>query len=325
MNYSTAMPAATAGPDDVVLPFQIENAPVRGRVVRLGHVVDHILARHSYPVPVARLLGEHLTIATLLSGMLKYDGIFTLQVKGSGPVTMMVADVTTEGAVRGFAQYNAKAVETLDTMADATIPALLGSGYIAFTVDQGENTERYQGIVELTGERLVDSVHHYFAQSEQLDASLILAVGQIARADDAPGSGFSWRSGGLLIQRMPREGAGGAADDGATPEELEAWNRSRILAETTTEAELLDPTVATNDLLFRLFHEDGVRVYPAKAVEDTCRCSAERVERVLRAIPDDELADLKTDEGIVQVTCEFCNRQYNYDDDALAALRLRSA
>ena len=320
----TADLTETVGPDDVVLPFQIEHAPIRGRVVRLGAVIDSVLERHNYPAPVARLLGEHLTIATLLADMLKFDGIFTLQVKGSGPVKMMVADVTTDGAVRGYAQFEAAALDE-DVPQSPPVPALLGQGYIAFTVDQGTNSERYQGIVELTGNSLVDSVHHYFSQSEQLDAALLLAVGQISRASDAPGTGFTWRSGGILIQRMPREGAGGAGDEGPTAEELEAWNRARILAATTTEAELLDPTVATNALLYRLFHEDGVRVYPPKPVEETCRCSADRVETVLRSIPPDEIEGLKTDEGIVQVTCEFCNRKYDYDDAALANLRRGNA
>src|SRR5271155_554422 len=202
---SLNIPSQTA-PDDLIQPFRIDPFALRGRLVRLGPTVDRILSQHDYPEPVAVLLGEAITLAVVLAGALKYDGIFTLQTKGDGAIRLMVADVSTSGAVRGYAQFDAA---KLDVAADsgASVPDLLGAGYIAFTVDQGEHTDRYQGIVELAGDTLADCAKHYFRQSEQLQAGIKLAVGRV-------GPGGIWRAGGLMLQRVPPEGGyGPIADD----------------------------------------------------------------------------------------------------------------
>src|SRR5215475_1943589 len=162
-------------PDDLVQPFQIEPFALRGRLVRLGPALDSILTRHAYPAPVATMLGEAITLALALAGALKYEGVFTLQTKGDGPIKLMVADVTTAGAIRGYAQFDAARLEA-ETAATGSVPRLLGAGYLALTVDQGEHTERYQGIVELQGSTLAECVHHYFRQSEQVEAGLKVAV-----------------------------------------------------------------------------------------------------------------------------------------------------
>ncbi|MGH7114131.1 MAG: Hsp33 family molecular chaperone HslO, partial [Stellaceae bacterium] len=180
-------------PDDLVQPFQIEPFALRGRLVRLGPAIDRILSQHAYPEPVAAMLGEAITLAVLLAGALKYDGIFTLQTKGDGPIRLMVADVSTEGALRGYAQYDEEKLAAAAGTA-ASARRLLGSGYIAFTVDQGEAADRYQGIVELSGSTLADCAQHYFRQSEQLQAGIKLAVGR-------SGPGGAWRAGGLMLQR----------------------------------------------------------------------------------------------------------------------------
>ena len=188
---------------DYIRPFQIEASGLRGRLVRLGPELDGILSRHAYPAPVARFLAETLTLATLLSAMLKYDGVFTLQGKGDGPLKLLVADVTSEGKMRAFAQYDAAAFEgehaarMTEDAELAPAAALLGKGYLAFTVDQGENTERYQGIVELYGKTLADCVQHYFRQSEQIDTGVAVAA-ELTEA--------GWRAGGVMLQRMPEEG-----------------------------------------------------------------------------------------------------------------------
>jgi molecular chaperone Hsp33 len=185
--------------DDVIQPFQLDPFALRGRLVRLGPTVDRILAQHDYPKPVATLLGEAITLAVLLAGALKYDGVFTLQTKGDGPVRLLVADVKTDGAVRGYAQYDATRlgdIEQGDDGESPSVPELLGSGYIAFTVDQGDDTERYQGIVSITGSTLAECAQHYFRQSEQLQAGLKLAVGRT-------GEEGTWRAGGLMLQRVP--------------------------------------------------------------------------------------------------------------------------
>lgn len=308
-----AEPLSTAA-DDVVQRFLIDAPGLRGRVVRLGNVADEILRRHAYPDPVARLLGEALALAAALADVLKFDGVFTLQTKGDGPVSLLVVDITSAGGLRGYAQFDAERVEALGDVAAAPVSALLGSGYLAFTVDQGPEIDRYQGIVELIGDRLADCAQHYFQQSEQLQTGLRIACGQVQR----PGGVPNWRAGAIMLQHLPTEGGIQVVPrDKATDED---WSRSVILLETSTDAELIDPFVSTSELLFRLFHEDGVRVFDPHPLAATCRCSGERVARVLRSLPADDLAHLEVD-GAIVVTCEFCNRNYRFEDAALSALR----
>jgi molecular chaperone Hsp33 len=298
-------------PDDIVQPFQIEPFAVRGRLVRLGPLVDEILTRHAYPEPAASMLGEALTLAVALAGALKYDGVFTLQTKGDGPIKLMVADVTTSGAVRGYAQIDpARLAATPSSGAGAPVPRLLGSGFLALTVDQGEHTDRYQGIVELQGGTLAQCIHHYFRQSEQVEAAVKVAV---ARVPDRAGI-VRWRAGALMIQRLPRESFTQEREA-----EDEAWRRATILMSSSTSAELVDPDLAAEALLFRLFHEDGVRSHAPHHLAAQCRCSRQRVEAMLCALRPDDLDEMKVD-GRVTVTCEFCSTVYPFDDDALEAL-----
>ena len=296
-------------PDDLVQTFQIEPFALRGRLVRLGPAIDSILTEHAYPAPVATMLGEAIALAVALAGALKYDGVFTLQTKGDGPIKMMVADVTTAGALRGYAQFDEARLDAGPTTL-GSVPRLLGAGYLALTVDQGEHTERYQGIVELQGSTLAECVHHYFRQSEQVEAALKVAV---ARVPDESGI-KRWRAGALMIQRLPRE-----AYTLERETEDDAWRRAAIFMSSSTSAELIDPALAPERLLFRLFHEDGVRAYPPHPLMAKCRCSRERVENVLRALKPDEIADMKVDDKIT-VTCEFCSAVYDFDDEALDAL-----
>lgn len=306
--------------DDLVQPFQIDAPQLRGRLVRLGASVDAVLSRHDYPEPVARLLGETLALIAALSGALKFDGVFSLQTKGDGPIRMMVADITSQGAMRGYAAFDEAALKSALGPAQpagaplaAPVPRLLGRGHLAFTVDQGPNTERYQGIVELSGGTLADCVHHYFRQSEQLQAGIRLACARTPGPDGAP----RWRAGALMLQRLP------VADD-ADPMDADDpadddWRRSLLMMGSSTQAELVDPAITPDQLLFRLFHEDGVRVYRAHSVHAGCRCSRERVANMLRVLPRDEIAELKVDDAVI-VTCEFCSRRYSFTDPQLAEI-----
>jgi molecular chaperone Hsp33 len=303
--------------DDLVQPFQIDSSGLRGRLVRLGPVLDEILTRHDYPEPVALMLGEAIVLAAALAGALKYDGVFTLQTRGDGPIRLLVADVTSAGAVRGYAQYDAEKLAKAIDAAPAgvsgigdSVPRLLGAGHLAFTVDQGEHTDRYQGIVELQGATLAECAHHYFRQSEQVEAGLKVAVG---RWPDGTGTA-RWRGGSLMIQRLPPDG-GAAKRDAAE----DGWRRAVILMSSSTSRELVDPDLAPEGLLFRLFHEDGVRAYRQHDLAARCRCSRERVETVLRMMPADELATMKID-GHIVVTCQFCSAAYDFDESEIAAL-----
>lgn len=325
--------------DDMLLPFQIESLGLRGRMVRLGAQVDAVLTRHDYPEPVARMLGEALALSALLAGALKYDGVFTLQIQSDGPISLLVADVTSDGHLRGYAQFDADrfaaaAAARAQTGAgiDRSVPGLLGAGYLAFTVDQATNTERYQGIVELTGATLSDCAHTYFRDSEQIETCLKTACERVA----VPEGGSVWRAAGLMVQRMPAEGGiqGGIQGDNhadriwqsLTDEEAEdGWRRTVILISSARNAELLSPDLSPHEMLYRLFHEDGVRVFEPHSMVDRCRCSRERVSAVLGAQPRAELDDLKEPDGHVVVTCQFCNRAYRYDDSDLDALAEEAA
>ncbi|MEM7444946.1 MAG: Hsp33 family molecular chaperone [Pseudomonadota bacterium] len=294
--------------DDRAVPFQIERSGLRGRIVRLGPALNLILSRHAYPAPVAALLGETLTLAVLMATALKFDGIFTLQVKGAGPVSVLVADVTSQGAIRGYAGYDSDGVQRTAPDAEAgAITSWLGKGHLAFTVDQGEHTQRYQGIVELTGDTLAECLQHYFRQSEQIDAGIQLAVGASAAGD--------WRGAGLMIQRLP-----GTQVNALPADREDDWRRAMVLMASVTSDELLDPSLPSGDLLYRLFHEDGVRVFDPVTLEAVCRCSDDKVTKVLAALPKDEVADLTAEDGKVHVTCEFCTRDYAFSPEQLEKL-----
>jgi len=290
-------------PDDLVQPFAVGETRLRGRLVRLGPLLDEILGQHAYPDSVAQMLGQAIVLAVALARALKYDGIFTLQTKGDGPVRLLVADVTASGQVRGYGQFDAdRLTQTVSTR--APVPTLLGAGYLAFTVDQGEDTERYQGLVELVGATLADCAHHYFRQSEQIDAVVKLAVER--------GADRHWRGGALMIERIPDE----ATDLGASDE---IWRNAVILMSSCTDAELTDASLPPDRLLYRLFNEPGVRVHRPRYLEAKCRCSRERVERVLRALPASDLDDMVVD-GRISVTCEFCAATYEFNDRDRRAL-----
>ncbi|MEC7488937.1 MAG: Hsp33 family molecular chaperone HslO [Pseudomonadota bacterium] len=296
-------------PDNLVQPFQLENNVARGRLVRLGSSLQDVLAGHQYPEPVALLLSDMLVLATLVSGIFKFNGTFSLQAKGDGSVGLIIVDLTSDGGLRGYAQFDVDAVSKLDeTWRASPVPHLLGNGYLAFTVDQGQDTDRYQGIVKLAGATLADCAHNYFRESDQVDATVKLVSRQSA-------SGV-WRSGGLLIQKMPSEGLVLQSGDVVDEEYEDAWCRAVVLMSASREAELLDLKLHPHEFLFRLFHEDGVRVFDTLLVAQRCRCSADRVEIMLKSFPQEEIEELKVD-GVVAVTCEFCGHDYSFEEEKL--------
>jgi molecular chaperone Hsp33 len=313
--WGGALADALIPKDDLIRPFQIDPFALRGRHVRLGSVIDRVVSRHGYPEKVAAMLGEAMALAALLAGTLKYEGIFTLQTKGDGPIRLMVADVTSAGAVRGYAQFDAAALDRVSVPGNS-VPRLLGAGFLAFTVDQGEHTDIYQGIVDLQGATLADCAHHYFRQSEQIEAGIRVA----ARCDDAG----RWRAGAVMIQRLPDEGGFVNESEAAAEARDDGWRRALMLLGTCRDAELTDPAVDPDALLFRLFHEEGVRVFPVQKLEARCRCSRERLEDVLRALSEEELTDMVED-GMVEVKCEFCSTHYRFSDVEIAEIAKTAA
>ena len=288
---------------DVLRPFQLETSQLRGRLVRLGEAVDTVLRAHAYPRPVSDLLGELLVLAGGLAGGLKFAGRFSLQIRGEGPVRLMVADVTNDGQMRGYASFDAAAIGEGSGFGE-----LVGEGLMALTVDQAAaGGETYQGIVQLDGRSLQDSMLAYFHQSEQVPTGIRSAVG----FDEEAGT---WRAAAVIVQAMPGEGAVSAA------EREDDWRRTMLLLGTLTDAELLDPGLGPDTLLFRLFHEDGVRVFDSLDLTFGCSCDDGRVAEMLQRFERDEVLAMVDETGKVVVTCEFCSRVYRFTMDDIATL-----
>ena len=298
--------------DDQALPFQLDALGVRGRLVRLGPSLDAVIERHGYPLAVARPLAEAMVLCAALATSLKYDGIFTLQISGDGPIRLLVTDLTTEGALRGYAQFDSwKLAVALGggsgEAPDGYVPKLFGHGRLAFTVDQGQRTERYQGVVPLEGATLADCAHIYFRQSEQLPTGIKIAARRIVEDGTA-----HWRAAALMVQQMPEFDAGRIDVDHEQRED--DWRKAVILMASATEAEMLDPGLPATTLLHRLFHAERPRLFSRRAFAARCRCSRQRIDRVLRSIKREELDDLRDKSGRVVVKCEFCSTEYAYDD-----------
>ncbi len=304
------MSAAT----DQVIPFAIKPLGVRGRLVRLGPVVDDILSKHDYPDAVSALVAESVALTAMLGTTLKFNGKFIVQTKTDGPVTMLVADYVVPGQVRGMAKFDKTKLEGLQAPKQKE---LLGEGYLAMTVDQGQDMERYQGIVPLGQNTLAEAAHTYFLQSEQIPTRLRVAAGpMLSRGEKAK----HWRAGAILVQHLPNEGGVSAIPEqmGDAPEgfvsetpEDDNWVKARLLLDTVEDHELLDPTLSSEDLLYRLYHEDGVTVYPAIPITRHCTCSRETVEAMLRNFPKNDRADMEKD-GTIEVVCEFCSTPYRF-------------
>jgi molecular chaperone Hsp33 len=318
----SAIPArapAANSPDDSILPFQVEALELRGRVVRFGPAIDTILSGHNYPAPVAKLLGEAIVLTVLLGSTLKFEGRFILQTQSDGPVRMLVIDYTTPGKVRACARFDRDRVSAAIAAGAADAGALLGRGHLAMTIDQGPDTARYQGIVALEGKDLEHAAHEYFLRSEQIPTKVRLAVAEQLLAG-ADGARHRWRAGGLLLQFLPRSPERARQPDldpGDVPEGMElpvlpeddAWVEGRSLVATVEDLELLDPDVSAEQLLYRLFHQRGVRVFRSRDLHAQCSCSRQGVERMLRSFPQDD-RDHMVENGKITVTCEFCNSTY---------------
>jgi molecular chaperone Hsp33 len=315
---------------DAALPFQLDALGVRGRMVRLSESLDAVIGRHGYPPAVARPLAEAMVLCATLATSLKYDGIFTLQISGDGPIGLLVTDFTTDGALRGYAQFDSwKLAVALGAGSDGTlisgeapdgyVPKLFGHGRLTFTVDQGRHTERYQGVVPLEGATLADCAHTYFRQSEQLPTGIKI-VARHETDGDGPGNAGKghWRASALMVQQMPEFDAGRVDIDQEQRED--DWRKAVILMASATAAEMLDPDLPGETLLHRLFHDERPRRFADRPFAARCRCSRERIDRVLRSIRREELDDMRDQSGRVSVKCEFCSTEYTYDDRDLDRL-----
>ena len=313
--------------DDTVLPYAVEPLDARGRVVRLGPLLDTVLGRHDYPPSVSRLLGEAIALTALLGSALKFRGRFILQTSSDGPVSLMVVDFTTPSDMRAYARFDADAVAAAEAGGHAAPPDLLGTGHLALTIDPGAGQNRYQGIVALAGNSLEDAAHDYFAQSEQIPTRIRLAVAEMVDRDPDGARRHRWRAGGIMVQFLPesedriraRDLDPGDAPEGTAPHgeaEDDAWVEAQSLVATVEDHELTDPDIGAEKLLFRLFHERGVRVFEQLSLNDRCGCSREKVAAMLRGFSAKERDEMTVD-GEIVVTCEFCSTRYHFDPDGV--------
>jgi molecular chaperone Hsp33 len=312
----TPIRAPSAVPvDDAVLPYEIDALDLRGRLTRLGPALDDVLTKHDYPTPVAKLLGEAIVLATLLGTALKFDGRFILQTQTDGPVSFLIVDFQAPDRLRAYARFDARRLNDGQNSS-----ALLGKGHLAMTIDQGPDMSRYQGLVALEGGSLEDAAHEYFLRSEQIPTRVRLAVGEEWRGGEGPKR--HWRAGGMLLQFLPKAPERARRADlhpGDAPEgsaahavaEDDAWIEGQSLIATVEDIELIDPGLSGERLLYRLFHERGVRVFSPLPLRAQCSCSRDAVAAMLASFAPQDRADMVKD-GKVVVTCEFCSSVYQF-------------
>lgn len=316
----------TTAIDDAVVPFQVDALDLRGRLLRLGPAVDEILSRHDYPTPVSRLLGEAVVLGVLLGSALKIEGRFILQTQTDGPVSMLVVDFTAPGFVRACARFDQARTAAAVAAGVAGSAALLGRGHLAMTIDQGADMSRYQGLVALHGGDLEAAAHEYFLRSEQIPTRVRLAVAEDFRSGPA-GMVRRWRAGGIMLQFLPSSperrrqadlDPGDAPEGTEVPEmaEDDAWVEGRALVETVQDLELIDPALSHERLIYRLFHERGVRVFNAHPLVARCSCSHDKITDMLSRFSQDD-RDHMVENGTISVTCEFCNANYVVDPKEL--------
>lgn len=298
-------PTLDADTIDQVTVFQLDDQPVRGRAVKLGPALEQALrpgGEDRYPESVARLLGEAMMTGALVAQSLKFEGRLVVQCHGTndGAISLLMADCTTEGSIRGYARWDTVKLKEIEL--DSRNPGaqeLLGAGTFSMTIDQGPDMDQYQGISAIEGDRLSECAEHYFNQSEQIPTKIHLACGQ-----SVDGDGPHWSGGGMMIQKI--------ADDEARVDAAMPWQTAQTLFGTLTDAELIDPDLSTHRLLFRLFHEDGVRIVETHEVNANCRCSRERLVDTFKSFDETAIQDMVQD-GVITANCEFCATNYVFD------------
>jgi molecular chaperone Hsp33 len=299
--------------DDAVIIFRTVRSGVHGRLVRLGAVAEKILSNHAMPDAASEALGEALVLAALLGSALPGQGNISVQTRSDGVVSVVYADCEAPGKLRGYARFDAETLAVLADSGEKLDPgSVLGDGHLAITIDQGNAADRYQGVVALDGGPLAIGAAAYFESRENLPTFVRLAVARhYAGARQGVPAAMHWRGGGIMMQRL-ETGLDDAGDD--------PWLRVRMLTATIEDHELLDPTLAPERLLLRLFHEEGVVVERVLPLTAYCKCSRARVLKVIASFGADEIADMRDDDGKVSVTCEFCGTAYDFAPSEISTL-----
>lgn len=299
---------------DTCVSFYTDNGAFMGRVVRLNGVLQNILGKHNYPQDVSSALAETTALSVLLADALKYNGLFTLQIQGNGPVSVLVADVTSEGKIRACAKFDeqklleAKKLRKTDDVIEE-LPHLVGGGYMAFTIDQGSETETYQGVVDLQGKTLTELALRYFKQSEQIDTVLKLFV------KHPEGESKTWQAAGILVQRVPLKGGNEQNIDADAIKD--AWEETEVFVNSLTDDEMFNADLSTTEILHRLFHSRNLQIGREKNYVFGCRCSREKLLSTLSAFKPEEINAMAEDDGTITATCNFCSEKYVFNKNEL--------
>lgn len=290
---------------DSCTSFFIENGVYQGRLIRLNQVVNTLLGKHCYPKPVAAVVAESTVLGALLASQLKYDGLFTLQIQSNGVITLVVVDVTSEGKIRACARYDQAHLEHSQELRKTSgeieaTPHLLGGGHLAFTVDQGPDTELYQGVVDLQGKNLTECALRYFKQSEQIDTALKLFL-------KAPeGESASWLAAGIMLQKLPAKGSELSAE-----EQAEVWNEAKVFMESLNDNEVFDAGLSSEEILNRLFHGNKLQISNRRDYSFGCRCSREKLLSTLQTFSEGDI-DAMVEDNKISATCNFCSEKYTF-------------
>lgn len=290
---------------DKCIYFNVDNNAFRGRIIRMKHTLDDIFMRNSYPLNVSAAVAETSVLGALFASLLKYDGLFTLQIQCDGPISMLVTDVTSRGKVRSCAKYDLPEMQKAQVLRKTEgeleeAPFWLGKGVLIFTVDQGENAEIYQGVVDLQGKTLADCAMRYFKNSEQIDTYLRLFKKQTAHG---------WEVAAVLLQKMPTNGGNNTANE----EKIgELWNENKILLDSLKDGEIFSENLTEGEILYRLFHEHQVRVIKESKYFFGCRCNREKLLNTLSAMSEDDINEM-VENGKITATCGFCGEKYYFE------------
>ncbi|MGY6634036.1 MAG: Hsp33 family molecular chaperone HslO [Alkalilacustris sp.] len=317
--------------DDTVLPFQLDRPDIRGRVARLDGTLDRILSQHAYPTAIEALVAEAALLTALIGQTIKLRWRLSLQIRGDGPARLIATDYFAPAEAGAPARIRAYAsFDETRLQADVADPfSQIGRGYFAMIIDQGRGTAPYQGITPIAGGSLAACAETYFAQSEQLPTRFALGYG--------PQTARTWRAGGVMLQRLPKasphvSGEGGSGEGGLLtptdmldPSEEENWSRANLLLDTVEKDELTGPAVQATDLLVRLFHEEGPRVFDPQPVQFGCTCSHDKVRQSLSIYSAKDIGTMTTPQGTVTADCQFCGAHYVFDPATLGFEATRPA
>lgn len=294
---------------DTCTSFYIENGAFMGRLIRLNKVLKTILSQHKYPLNISSALAQTTTLAALCSAMLKFKGLFTLQIQGNGPVSLLVADITSEGKVRACAKFDEQAFQKAKSLRKTQdiieeVPHLVGGGYMALTVDEQNGLPPYQGVVDLKGKNLTELALRYFAQSEQIPTLLKLFIKHPENEKQ------NFLGAGIILQKIPLKGGKDTPVD--EQKTAHVWEDSAAFIESLKDSEVFDPLLSDEEILYRLFSQNNLQISAKRRFEFGCRCSREKLQKTLASFKEEEVEELFNENDTIEVSCNFCNQKYTF-------------